>query len=251
MSSGSANPWRVLGLLPARGGSKGIPRKNIRLLGGRPLLAYTATSALVARRLTRVVLSTEDPEVAAVGRQCGLEVPFVRPVELAQDTTPSLAVVQHALRWLETRGDRYDAVCLLEPTSPFRGAEEIDACVALLEQSGADAAITIRRVPDDFNPHWTYLPDADGSLRLSTGERTPVPRRQDLPPAYHRDGSVYVTRRDVVLEQHSMYGERLVGYPVDDRPWVNIDTAADWLRAEELMVAGMAEGRTPCGVTER
>ena len=94
-----------------------------------------------------------------------------------------------------------------------------------------------RRVPDELNPHWTYLADAAGFLRLSTGESTPVPRRQDLPPAYHRDGSVYVTRRDVALERNSMYGDRLVGYVVEDRPWVNIDTPADWARAEELILA--------------
>ncbi len=237
VSPGKASLGRVLGLVPARGGSKGIPRKNIRLLGGRPLLAYTATAALAASRLTRVVLSTEDPEVAETGTQCGLDVPFLRPVDLAQDATPSLAVVQHALRWLEARGERYDAVCLLEPTSPLRSAEEIDACIALLEQSGADAVVTVRRVPDELNPHWTYLPDAAGFLRLSTGEATPLPRRQDLPPAYHRDGSVYVTRRDVALDRNSMYGDRLIGYVVADRPWVNIDTAADWARAEALVLA--------------
>jgi CMP-N-acetylneuraminic acid synthetase len=201
------------------------------------LLEYTADSALAARRLSRVVLSTEDPEVADAGRRCGLEIPFMRPADLAQDATPSLAVVQHALRWLETRGDRYDAVCLLEPTAPFRGPDEIDGCIALLEESGADAVITVRCVPDEFNPHWTYLRDARGYLRLSTGEGTPVPRRQSLPPAYHRDGSVYVTRRDVVLDRNSLYGDRLVGYVVHDRPWVNIDTAEDWARAEELIVA--------------
>jgi CMP-N,N'-diacetyllegionaminic acid synthase len=228
---------RVLGLIPARGGSKGLPRKNTRLLGGRPLLDYTAKSALTAGRVSRVVLSTEDSEVAEVGRRCGLEVPFMRPADLAQDETPSLSVVQHALRWLEARGDCYDAVCLLQPTSPFRGAGEIDACIALLDESAADAVVTVRRVPDEFNPHWTYLRDADGYLRLSTGETSPIPRRQELPPAFHRDGSVYVMRRDVVLGRNSLYGDRLVGYVVDDRPWVDIDTPADWARAEAMLLA--------------
>jgi len=230
---------RVLGLIPARGGSRGVPRKNIRLLAGKPLLQYTAEAALTARRICRVVLSTEDEEVAEVGRSCGLEVPFMRPSDLAGDTTPSLPVVQHALRWLEARGDRYDAACLLQLTTPFRGAGEIDECVALLEESGADAVVTVRRVPDDFHPHWTYLRHADGYLRLSTGEPTPVPRRQDLPPAFQRDGSVYVTRRDVVLDGNSLYGERLVGYAVDDRPSLNIDTPDDWARAEELILGSV------------
>jgi CMP-N-acetylneuraminic acid synthetase len=203
------------------------------------LLEYTAEAALAARRLSRVVLSTEDPEVAEVGRGCGLEVPFMRPVELAQDTTPSLAVVQHALRWLEQLGDRFDAVCVLQPTTPLRRAGEIDACITLFEESGADAVVTVRRIPDEFHPHWAYLRDAHGYLRLCTGQTTPVPRRQDLPLAFHRDGSVYVTRRDVLLDRGSLYGEHLVGFTVDDRPWVNIDTPADWARAEELILASV------------
>ena len=235
----SKSEWRVLGLIPARGGSKGIPHKNIRPLGGRPLLEYTAKSALAAGRLSRVVLSTEDSEVAEIGRRCGLEVPFMRPVDLAQDATPSLPVVQHALRWLEEHGDRFDAVCVLQPTTPLREAGEIDACIALLEESGADAVVTVRRVPDEFNPHWTYLRDAHGYLRLYTGQAAPMPRRQDLPPAFHRDGSVYVTRRDVVLDRSSLYGDCLVGYAVDDRPCVNIDTPADWARAEQLILASV------------
>ena len=110
----------VVGIVPARGGSKGIPRKNIAPLLGKPLLAYTAEAALAARRLARVILSTDDDEIAEVGRRCGLEVLFMRPPELARDDTPMLPVVQHAVRWLEERGDRYDAVCLLQPTNPLR-----------------------------------------------------------------------------------------------------------------------------------
>jgi CMP-N-acetylneuraminic acid synthetase len=177
--------------------------------------------------------------VAEIGRRCGLEVPFLRPFELAEDFTPSLPVVHHALRWLEERGDRFDAVCILQPTTPLRTAGEIDACIELLENSEADAVVTVRRVPDDFNPYWTYLRDSHGYLRLVTGQVAPFARRQDLPPAFHRDGSVYVTRRDVIVDRGSLYGDRLVGYLVEDRPCVNIDTPADWARAEELILAGL------------
>ena len=120
---------RVLGIIPARGGSKGIPRKNIRRLAGKPLLQYSAQAALGARRLARTILSTEDPEIAEVGRTCGLEVPFLRPPELARDDTPTLPVLQHAVRTLEAAGDHYDAVCLLQPTNPFRQSHDIDACI--------------------------------------------------------------------------------------------------------------------------
>lgn len=226
---------RVLGLIPARGGSKGVPRKNIRVLGGKPLLQYTAEAALSARSLTRVVLSTEDDEIAQVGRRCGLDVPFMRPLELARDDSPTLPVVQHALQQLASAGDQYDAVCLLQPTNPLRAAGDIDACVVLLETSGADTVISVRPVPAAHNPHWVYFAASAGDLRLSTGDREPISRRQDLPCAYHRDGSVYITRCAVVTERGSLYGDRTVGYEIEARRSLNIDVMADWERAESLL----------------
>lgn len=229
---------RTLGVIPARGGSKGVPRKNVRLLHGRPLLQYTAEAALAARRLARVVLTTDDVEIAETGRRLGLDVPFLRPAELARDETPMLPVVQHALRRVEEEtGARFDAVCLLQPTNPLRSPGLIDACVGLLETSGADAVVTVLPVPAEHNPHWVYFSARDGALRLSTGEAAPVARRQDLPPAFHREGSVYVTRRDVLLGRNSLYGERLVGYELRPEHSVNIDDLEDWARAERLLLA--------------
>jgi CMP-N-acetylneuraminic acid synthetase len=118
--SGEGSNWRVLGLIPARAGSKGVPRKNLKLLCGKPLLEYTAEAALAASRLSRVILSTEDEEIAEAGRRCGLEVPFLRPSELAADESPMLPVAQHAMGRLESAGDRFDALCLLQPTNPLR-----------------------------------------------------------------------------------------------------------------------------------
>ena len=237
---------RVLGLVPARGGSKGVPRKNVRSLAGLPLLAWTAEAALGARALARVVLTTDDAEVAAVGRACGLEVPFLRPAALAGDAAPTLPAVQHALAHLESEGDQFDAVCLLQPTSPFRRSEDVDACVALLATGGADTVLSVLPVPAEHNPHWVYLRAPDGALRLATGEAAPVPRRQALPPAYHRDGAVYVTRRDVVMEGNSLYGARVLGYEMPPERGVNIDTPDDWARAEalaeRLCAAAVGEG---------
>lgn len=226
---------KVLGLIPARGGSKGVPQKNIRPLCGKPLLHYTAQSALASRRLSRVVLSTDDERIAKVGSDCGLEVPFLRPPALARDDTPMLPVVQHAVSFMEERGDRFDAVCLLQPTNPLRQADDIDACIDLLETSRADSVVTVLPVPDEYNPHWVYFRDEKGLLRLSTGEASPISRRQELPAAFHREGSVYVTRRDVLMEGNSLYGERLVGYLVDAGRSVNIDSMSDWDRAESLL----------------
>lgn len=226
---------RVVGLIPARGGSKSVPRKNIKLLAGKPLLQYTAESALAASRLERVLLSTEDDEIASVGRSCGLDVPFVRPAELARDDTPTLQVVQHALKWLEASGDVYDAICLLQPTNPMRSADDIDGCVALLESTNADSVFTVLPVPAAFNPHWVYLENEDGTLRLSTGESDPIPRRQMLPPAFHREGAVYVTRWRVISDDNSLYGKRVAGYAIDPSTSVNIDSPEDWDRAERFL----------------
>jgi CMP-N-acetylneuraminic acid synthetase len=226
---------RVIGVIPARGGSKGVPRKNIRLLAGKPLLAYTAEAALASRRLSRVILSTDDEEIARIGRELGLETPFLRPATLARDETPMLPVVQHAVRFIEESGERFDAVCLLQPTNPLRTAGDIDACIRLLDDRRCDAVVTMLAVPAEFNPHWVYFPDDEGWLRLSTGEPAPIPRRQELPPAFHREGSVYVTRRDVLMEQNSFYGSRLLGYAMDADRSVNIDDHEDWERAEKLI----------------
>jgi len=226
---------KVLGLVPARGGSKGVPGKNTRLLGGKPLLQYTAEAALASRLLSRVILSTENEEIARVGEECGLEVPFYRPPRLAADDTPMLPVVQHAVSWMEDQGERFDAVCLLQPTNPLRRSEDIDACIRLLETTGADAVVTILPVPAEHNPHWVYFENGSGLLRLSTGEASPISRRQELPPAYHREGSVYVTRRNVLMNENSLYGKRLAGHLIEAESSVNIDRPSDWDRAEELL----------------
>ena len=227
----------ILGLIPARGGSKGVPRKNIRPLGGKPVLQYTAEAALGSAGLYRVVLSTDDEEIAEVGRACGLDVPFMRPADLAADASPTLPVMKHAVEYVEASGDRVDAICLLQPTNPMRSTGVIDACLGLYEKVRADCVITVLPVPDKCNPHWVYFRDDDGALRLSTGEATPIPRRQDLPPAFHREGSVYITRRDVLMKQSSLFGELVVGYEIDPHETVNIDSLEDFERAERMMAA--------------
>ncbi len=226
---------KVLGIIPARGGSKGVPRKNIRMLAGKPLLAYTAETALRSQKLTRVVLSTEDDEIAEIGKQCGIDVPFMRPNELASDTTPTLPVVQHAITTLRERGEEFDAVCLLQPTNPLRRAVDIDNCIELLGATGADSVVSVLPVPAEFNPSWVYVRERDGSIKLSNGQPEPVPRRQELPPAFYRDGTVYVTRTGVVLDGGSLYGSKIRAYEMDPRFSVNIDTEADWKKVENVL----------------
>lgn len=225
----------TLGLIPARGGSKGIPGKNVRPLFGKPLIAYTIEAAARAQRISRIIVSTDDAEVAQTASVWGAEVPFMRPAELGADTTPMLPVMQHAVRTLEESGSRYDLVCLLQPTSPMRTPDDIDACIGLLQDTGADTVISVLPVPEKHNPHWVFEADGAGGLRLSTGEATPIPRRQELPPAYHREGSIYVVRRDVLMHQNTLYGTKIVGYVMDAARSVNIDEPADWDAAVSLM----------------
>ena len=225
----------VLGLIPARGGSKGIVRKNTRLLAGKPLLAYTASAARKSSFLSRIVLSTDDREIAELGRAEHLDVPFLRPAELAEDSTPMIEVVLHGLRWLEKQGEQYDAVCLLQPTSPLRSAETIDRCISELRARDADCVVSVRPVPAEYNPHWVYFAEADGRLRLSTGESEPIPARQQLPTAFHRDGSVFVAKTQGVLARRSLYGERTIGVISPEAEACDLDTEEQWEALEQRL----------------
>ncbi|HKC25138.1 MAG TPA: acylneuraminate cytidylyltransferase family protein, partial [Thermoanaerobaculia bacterium] len=224
---------RVLGLVPARGGSVGVPRKNIRLLHGKPLLFYTAECAAKARSLARVVLTTDDEEIADVGRSAGLEVPFLRPAELSRGDTPSLPVAQHAVRFLEAQGDRFDAVCLLQPTSPLRDPSDIDGAVDLLERTGADSVISFVDVGEK-HPARMKVVEADGRVvDPPFAESVEGQRRQDLPKLYLRDGSIYLTRRDVLMERGSFKGDDCRAFLVPAERAVNIDTPWDLFLAEQ------------------
>lgn len=225
----------ILGLVPARGGSKGISRKNARKLGERYLLDYTAEAARKSGVLRRIVLSTDDPEIAEIGRQCGLEIPFVRPTEIARDETPMLAVVQHAVRELQQSGESFDAVCLLQPTSPLRSAETVRRCVASLLGSDADSVVSVRPVPHEFNPHWVYFMSDDRQLTISTGEKEPIPSRQELPAAYHRDGSVFIVRTEVLMSQNSLYGIKTIGVISPAEEACDLDTEEQWAQLKSAM----------------
>jgi CMP-N,N'-diacetyllegionaminic acid synthase len=221
---------RILGIITARGGSKGVPGKNIKLLGGLPLLAYTAQSALATTHLTKVILSTDCPSIAAVAEQCAIEVPFLRPETLATDTASSIAVVQHSVSYLENQGEFFDAVCLLQPTSPFRPKGFIDKAIQKFIQDGADALVSVLPVPHEFNPHWVFEPNEKGLLQIATGDKEIIKRRQDLPQAFFRDGSIYITKTSVIKEG-SFYGTKLSYLENHPDFYVNIDALEDWEKA--------------------
>ena len=225
---------RILGLIPARGGSKGVPGKNIRLLGGKPLLAYTAEVALKSRRLEKVILSSDDPGIISIGKSLGLEVPFVRPSQLAEDASPTLPVVLHALDYFEAQGIHFDAVCLLQVTTPFRTVEFLDQAIDKFIASGADSLVSVREVPHQFNPHWTFTVNDSGFLTIATGDQKIISRRQELPAAFHRDGSIYLTRAEVIKQQRSLLGATIAYLPSPEDFHVNIDTPQDWEHAEKI-----------------
>lgn len=217
----------VLGVVTARGGSKGIPHKNICDLCGKPLLQYTAEAALAARRLKRVILTTESESIARVGRACGLEVPFLRPAELARDDTPSLPVIQHALQWCEQRGDRYDAVLVLQPTNPLRRASDIDGAVELLIATGADSVISFTDIGEKHPARMKYI---DAERRVTDppfAESFEGQRRQELNPLYLRDGSIYLVRRDVLMQQHTFKGNDCRAWMIPPERACNIDEPFD------------------------
>jgi CMP-N-acetylneuraminic acid synthetase len=224
---------QTLGVIPARGGSKGVPGKNLRALAGRPLLAYTADAALASRRLSRVVLSTDDEAIAAAGRALGLEVPFLRPADLALDATPMLPVLQHAAGAMTTATFVPQAVVLLQPTSPLRRAEHIDAALELLESSGADSVVSVVEVPHQFSPA-SVMTLTDGRLKPFADGPT-ITRRQDKPRVYARNGPAVLATRTAVLTGGSLYGDDCRPLVMDARVSIDIDDADDLDYAEYLL----------------
>ncbi|MEC3907346.1 acylneuraminate cytidylyltransferase family protein [Tamlana sp. 2201CG12-4] len=223
---------KILGLIPARGGSKSIPKKNIKILNGKPLIQYTVEAASDSKKLERFILSSDDEAIIKVAKQLNVEVPFVRPKHLAEDTSPTLGVIQHALRFYEEQHIHFDAVCLLQVTSPFKTGAFIDKAIEKFITSGCDALVSVQKVPDEYNPHWTFKETIDGHLKLVTGEEHIIPRRQDLPEIYHRDGLIYITKTNVLLEQNSLYGSKLTYIKSPSDYTINIDTIEDWKQAE-------------------
>ncbi|MAN85666.1 MAG: acylneuraminate cytidylyltransferase [Algoriphagus sp.] len=226
---------KILGLIPARGGSKGIPGKNIKALGGKPLLAYTFDSAQESKLLSKVILSSDDSDIIAVANQIGLEVPFTRSENLANDQSPTLPVIAHALRFFEEKGEKFDAVCLLQTTYPFRRKGLIDDAIKEFIRTDAEALVSVLPVPHEFNPHWVFEPGQNGFLEIATGEKQIIPRRQDLPTSFFRDGAIYITKSEVILSKNSILSEKLAYIVGDESRYVNLDTFDDWKKAEILV----------------
>jgi CMP-N,N'-diacetyllegionaminic acid synthase len=226
---------KILGIIPARGGSKSVPNKNIKLLVGKPLLQYTVDVAKKSKNISRLILSSDDDKIIKVAQQLNLEVPFIRPTNLAKDDTPTLPVIQHALKFFIEKDVYFDAVCLLQVTSPFKTSEFIDEAIEKFVKSGADALISVQQVPNEFNPHWVFKVNNEDKLELFAGKKQIISRRQELPKTYHRDGVIYITKTNVLLEENSLYGKNLAYIESPSGCNVNIDTMEDWKNAENYL----------------
>jgi CMP-N-acetylneuraminic acid synthetase len=227
---------RVLGIVPARGGSKGVPGKNVRKLAGRTLLDYAALAARDSGVIDRIVLSTDSAEIAEAGKRAGLEVPFMRPPELAQDDTPMLPVIQHAVDALVAEGWTTDVIVLLQPTSPLRRPSHVRDVVAKLHETKADSVVTVVEIPRHLSPDYVMRIE-DGVLRPFLPEGARVTRRQDARPAYSRDGTAYACWRATIEKWGNIYGERCEPLIVDAADSLSIDTPADWAEAERRLAA--------------
>ncbi|MCF2490266.1 cytidylyltransferase domain-containing protein [Dyadobacter sp. CY347] len=220
----------ILAIIPARKGSKGVPGKNMKLLGGKPLIQYTIESALASKLLTTIVVSSDCDETIAFSKEWQVEAPFVRPAELAADHTPSLEVVKHAVQFYEERKTRFDYICLLQPTSPFRSEDLIDNAIQHLIETDADSLISIREIPEKHHPLWAFS-ITDNFLQRVVQDKDLPTRRQDLPDSFSRDGKIYLVK-STLLDQDLLMGGKMVGYHDEKSPDTNINVPEDWELAE-------------------
>lgn len=235
---------RFIGLIPARGGSKGIPGKNVADCAGRPLLAWTCEAALGSKRLARTLLSTDSEEIAAAGRACGVEVPFLRPADLARDATPALPVMNHALEWLESKGEAVDAIVLLQPTSPLRRSAHVDEAAALFEQGDADTVVSVMDVPHNCHPASVMRERGGVLLPFLDGAET-VTQRQQQEPLLVRNGPAVLVVSCRTLRAGKLYGARTLGYRMSAVDSIDVDTP------DELALAGLLLARRQAGARAR
>lgn len=229
------NTTRILGLLPARGGSKGIPGKNLRLLLGKPLISWAATALKNSQIPVRKICSTDDIEIAKVAEACGLETPWLRPTELASDTALVVDVIAHALRSLDANGDKpYTHVALVQATSPTVTADDIDAAIKLAIDGNADTVITGYSA-GQRHPSTMYSIGKDGQVQWLLDESQRMDRRQDLSSIFIRTGLVYAIRTELVLEKRTIYGDRILSLTLPEEQSITIDEEPDFRLAEYLL----------------
>ena len=233
----TVSPSDVLAIIPARGGSKGVPRKNIRPLLGKPLIVWTIEAARAAPSIGRVIVSTDDAEIAEIARKGGADVPFMRPADLAQDATPDLPVLKHVLEQLRASESKaYKFVVWLRPTAPLRTPHDIESAVAIANETGADSVRSVVAVK--HHPYWTKT-ISNGLLQpfVPGHDERHHPQRQTLPPAHALNGAVDVINVKTLAAWNSMWGEKIAAYVMSPERSIDIDTEADFTIAEALLRA--------------
>lgn len=223
------NNKSVLAIIPARGASKGIKRKNVRSLAGKPLIAWTIEEGKKSKYIDKLIVSSEDEEILGVARQFGAEVPFVRPEELAQDETLGIDPVIHALRELPG----YDYIVLLQPTSPLRSVQDIDECIEQMIETEAPACVSVTE--PEKSPYWMYTLQEDNRMRPLIPQGEVTVRRQDLPPVFSLNGAVYVACVKWLLEIKSFLAEETIAYVMPKNRSYDIDMEEDFLLCEWMM----------------
>jgi CMP-N-acetylneuraminic acid synthetase len=232
---------RVVALVTARGGSKTVPRKNLKLLGGKPLIGWSIEAARLSKHVARTILSTDDEEIAATGRAYGAEAPFLRPGELAQDTSSHISVAQHAIRWLREHGDDPDYILLLQPTSPFRTSEDIDAAVALADARRPVAVISVCEM--ERHPFLGKRIE-NGMLMDFLPWPASYPRRQDLGQAYALNGAIYLNRTASLMNDATFHPAGSLAYIMPPERSMDLDTPWDF-HVAELIMKDLHERRRP------
>ena len=219
---------KTLGIIPARGGSKGIPRKNLKYLGTKPLIAWTIEQALGATLLDDIVVTTEDEEIANVARQWGAKVPFMRPTELAEDTTPGIDVIMHALDYAHD----FQRILVLQPTSPFRTSADIDGIIQFCNERRAPSAVSV--TPASKHPYWAYALSEEELVPLLEIDATKK-TRQELPHAYNLNGALYLAETGWLKRTKTLIHDTTLGYVMPTERSIDLDTVLDWDWAEFLL----------------
>ena len=226
---------KILAIIPARSGSKGLPGKNLKPLLGKPLVTWSIEAASLSPSIDSIVLSTDDQKIANIGEKIGARVPFVRPLDLSGDTASSIDVVLHALDFLETAGEKFDIVVLLEPTSPQREWGDIEQALDLLIKSGASSVVGVTQVQES-HPDFMYRLQVDLKLEPFIKKVGSAHiRRQDTEPLYYLEGSIYISFVRILRERRSFYHEDTVGYEVPKWKSLEIDDLDDFIMIEALL----------------
>lgn len=225
----------IIALIPARGGSKGIPGKNLVPLAGRPLIVHAIACAQEVPQIDRVVVSTDSEEIAGVARLHGAEAPFLRPEEIARDDTPMMDVLRHALGWLRAEGGEISAVVLLQPTSPLRTASSVSGALRVFAEKRADSVVSVVAVPHNCTPGSLLNRGADGRVTAAFPEMAQLVRRQDKPVFYARNGPAVLVLRPEMIDVGRLYSENTFGFEMSRRESIDIDHAEDLEIVEALL----------------